>query len=244
VPTQEESVLAFMLQNRPFNDGLRLPAVVLFLSLSLAAFGQASGASSSTKHTGHSAPVEKSTLDPGSVVNGVYRNATLRFSCKIPAGWVLRTEEMNTPEEPSSGPPSASAPGKGPKVLLAAFSRPPEARGEDVNASILIAAEPASTYPGLTDAAQYIGPVSEIAKAQGFTADEDPYETAIGTKTLPRSDFHKDAGSRVIRQSTLTMLDHGYAISITMIGGTEDEVETLIDGLQFGPSPRPAPPSR
>ncbi len=242
----EKSVLAFMLQSQRFN-ALRwtarlAPTLVLFASMS--AFGQATGTSSSTKHTVHPPPAEKSTLEPGSVVNGVYRNTALRFSCKIPAGWVLRTDEMNSPEQPAPGEPSASAPVRGPKVLLAAFSRPPEARGEDVNASILIAAEPQSTYPGLNDAAQYLGPVSEIAKAQGFTEDEDPYETAIGTKTFPRADFHKDAGSRVIRQSTLTLLDHGYAISITMIGGTEDEVETLIEGLQFGPSPHAAPPSK
>jgi len=31
----------------------------------------------------------------------------------------------------------------------------------------------------------------------------------------------------------LVMLSHGYAISITVIGGTDDEVEDLIDGLTF-----------
>jgi len=35
--------------------------------------------------------------------------------------------------------------------------------------------------------------------------------------------FHKDVGSRVMWQSTLAMLAHGYAVSITLIGGTEDE---------------------
>jgi len=64
--------------------------------------------------------------------------------------------------------------------------------------------------------------------------DEEPYEIAIGTKTLVRGDFHKDVGSRVMRQSTLALLAHGYAVSITVIGGTDDEVEELIDGLSFG----------
>jgi hypothetical protein len=36
-----------------------------------------------------------------------------------------------------------------------------------------------------------------------------------------------------MRQSTLAMLSHGYAISITVIGGTDDEVEDLVDGLTF-----------
>ena len=120
--------------------------------------------------------------------------------------------------------------------MLAAFSRPPEARAEDVNASILIAAERAGSYPGLEEAAQYFGPLTEVARAQGFTLDENPYDIAIGTKTLVRGDFHKDVGSRVMRQSTLAMLWHGYAISITVIGGTDDEVEDLVDGLSFGPN--------
>jgi hypothetical protein len=73
----------------------------------------------------------------------------------------------------------------------------------------------------------------EVAKAQGFTMDEDPYDIAVGTKTLVRGDFHKDVGSRVMHQSTMAMLAHGYAVSITVIGGTDDEVEDLIDGLSF-----------
>jgi hypothetical protein len=118
--------------------------------------------------------------------------------------------------------------------LLAAFSRPPEARGEDINSSILIAAEPVSTYPGLKEAAQYFGPLTEVAKAQGFAVDEEPYEFALGTRKLVRADFHKDVGTRVMRQSTLVLLSHGDAVSITVIGGTEDEVEELIDGVSFG----------
>jgi hypothetical protein len=120
--------------------------------------------------------------------------------------------------------------------LLAAFSRPPEARGEDVNGSILIAAESVAAYPGLTDAAQYLGPVTEVAKAQGFASEEDPYEVLLGGKTLAQGDFQKDAGSRVIRQSTLVLLARGYALSFTFIAGTEDDVAELIEGLSFQPT--------
>ena len=118
-------------------------------------------------------------------------------------------------------------------MLLAAFSRPPEARGEDVNASIVIAAKSVASYPELKEAAQYFFPLTEAAMAQGFTADEDPYGIAVGNKTLVRGDFHKDVGTRVMHQSTLVMLSHGYAISIMVSGGTDDEVEDLIDGLSF-----------
>jgi hypothetical protein len=207
----------------------------------------ASSTSSSKQGRKPAAPAD-SGLDSGSVSDGVYRNKTLALSCTIPPGWVLRTDEMNARDEQrieaekdkadagQGPPPPASA--EGAKVLLAAFSRPPEAKGEDVNASILIAAERAAAYPGLKEAAQYFGPLIEVAKAQGFTMDEDPYDIAIGSKTLVRGDFHKDVGSRVMRQSTLAMLAHGYAISITVIGGTDDEVEDLVDGISFSPSPK------
>jgi hypothetical protein len=232
----------------------------------------AQSSSSSTKEAKRPAVPAGSGIDLGAVVNGIYRNKTLGFTCKIPAGWVLRTDEMNAPEEKEAGPEKASAenphlsqnqgevghpsgdgdqtphpvaegatrmgqPTDG-RVLLAAFSRPPEAHGEAVNASIVIAAEPVTTYPGLKEAAQYFGPLTEVAKAQGFTADEEPYEIAIGTKTLVRGDFHKDMGTRVMRQSTLAMLEHGYAVSFTVIGGTEDEVEELVDELDFATSKR------
>jgi len=182
-------------------------------------------------------PATSAVLDGGTITNNLYRNKALSFSYKIPEGWVLRTDEMNEREdEPSPSDAQKSASSAGSQVLLAAFSRPPQAKGEDVNSSVLIAAEPQSNYPGLTDTIQYFGPLTEVAKAQGFTEDEEPYQIAIDSKKLVRADFHKDVASRVMRQSTLAMLFHGYAISITVIGGTEDEVEDLIDALSFPPT--------
>jgi len=214
-----------------------------FALLSPVLLAQDSGPSSSSNSAKHvkKPAANESSLEPGAVSNGVYRNKSLALACKIPEGWVLRTEEMNAREE--DGDPNAKNSPQGARgstedsragrVLLAAFSRPPEARGEDINSSILIAAESVSAYPGLKDAAQYFGPLTEVAKAQGFEADEEPYEFAIGTRTLVRGDFHKDVGSRVMRQSTLAFLSHGYAVSITVIGGTEEDVEELVEGISF-----------
>ena len=205
-----------------------------------------SSTSTSAKHGKQAASSADSGIDAGTVTNGFYRNRTLGLTCKVPPGWVLRTDEMNAREEKqeeekkdentAAQPPATAASSAGSKVLLAAFSRPPEARAEDVNASILIAAESAASYPGLKEAAQYFFPLTEVAKAQGFMLDEDPYDIALGTKTLVRGDFHKNVGTRVMRQSTLALLSHGYAVSITVIGGTDDEVEDLIDGLDFSGS--------
>lgn len=196
---------------------------------------------------------DNSSLSAGAINNGVYRNSFFGFACKIPEGWVLRTDEMNAqdrqaspaarPEESNRAAPDSTAESGCPhtetcgRVLLAAFSRPPQAQGEDVNSSILIAAESVTAYPGLKDAAQYFGPVTEVAKAQGFEVDEEPYELTVGTKNLVRGDFEKDVGTRVMHQSTLVMLDHGYALSFTFIGGTEDEVDDLVGNLSLSHPP-------
>ena len=146
----------------------------------------------------------------------------------------MNARDSEQDQNPSpQGSQSSTEEGDSGRVLLATFSRPPEAAGADVNASIVIAVEPVAAYPGLKEAVQYVGPLTEVAKAQGFEADEDPYEVAIGPKTLVQVDFHKNVGSRVMRQSTLIFLTRGYAVSITVIGGSEDEVEELVEGLSF-----------
>lgn len=227
---------------------MRLFALILLL------WGVASGAvaqapsqaqtSSSSKHSRSLSTRAARDIDSGTLANGVYRNRGLGLSCKVPVGWVLRTEEMNSdeaPESPSELQSESSPQGaqgnivdtRGGRVLLAAFSRPPDARGEDVNASIVIAAEKIANYPGMKDAAQYFGPLTEVAKAQGFAVDEDPYEVQVGSKVVVREDFHRDVGTRAMRQSTLALLAQGYAVSISVIGGTADEVEELIDGVSF-----------
>jgi hypothetical protein len=229
-------------RSRPFF--LFLITALLVSVLPSRVLAQASSSSSTTApKASRKVAHPDSRLDPGAVSAGVYRNKALALSCKIPEAWVLRTEEMNAREslEDSSDSRSETAtaagstpkPDSGGRVLLAAFSRPPEARAEDVNSSIVIAAESVATYPGLKEAAQYFGPLTEVAKAQGFKVVEEPYEFAVATKTLARADFQKEVGTRVMRQSTLVLLARGWAVSITFIAGTPDEVEELLQGLSF-----------
>src|SRR5271154_2236450 len=138
--------------------------------------------SSSSSSSPTSMQVKKSASGSGSplasgvVSGGVYRNSSFGFTCKIPAGWVLRTEQMNAREREDEEADAGKKATDAGRVLLAAFSRPPEARAEEVNASILIAAESAAAYPGLKEAAQYFGPLTEVAKARGFAVVEEPYE--------------------------------------------------------------------
>jgi hypothetical protein len=216
-----------------------LPSIALAVLLTPAGSAisavQAQSTSSSATHGRKTAPVADSRLDAGSITNSLYRNPTLGFTCKIPPGWVLRTDEMNARDDDQ--PPLEA--GKSGRVLLAAFSRPPAARGEDVNSSILIVAENADAYPGLHEPAQYFGPLTEIAKAQGFDVASEPYEFEVGAKTLVRGDFQKSIGTRLMHQSTLVILSRAYAISFTFIAGTDDELDDLIQGLHFGAPPKP-----
>lgn len=164
------------------------------------------------------------TLDQGEIENGSYHNASFGFSYKLPYGWVDRTAEMR---EASTDPSKSS-------VFLATFERPPEATGSTVNSSIVFAAESASSYPGLKSAAQYFGPLTELTTARGFDAVNEPYEFPVDGKPIVRRDFIKQRGSVGMHQSTLALLSKGYVVSFTFIGGSDEEVQQLIEWLKFG----------
>ncbi|HEV3208344.1 MAG TPA: hypothetical protein VGZ28_15445 [Terriglobales bacterium] len=178
--------------------------------------------SSASKPAAHSTAHGSSSLsDPGVITDGVYRNPTFGFSYKLPFGWVDRTREM----QDDSGDSSPS------RLLLAIFERPPEATGETVNSAVVIAAEPISAYPGLKTAADYFGPLTELTTAKGFEAASGPYPFSVGTTSLVRGDFSKPRGTLTMHQSSLATLEKGYVISFTFIGGSEDEVNQLIEKL-------------
>jgi hypothetical protein len=117
--------------------------------------------------------------------------------------------------------------------LLAVFERPPEAAGDTINSAVVIAAESVSRYPGLKDASQYFGPLTEVTTGKGFKVVNGPYDVDVGGKPLVRADFSKQVGELTMFQSTLVVIEKGYVVSFTFIGGSEDEVEELIGNLQL-----------
>ena len=161
-------------------------------------------------------------MDAGSFSGGIYHNSFFEFRYKVPFGWVDRTQEMG-----QGGEPGKSA------VLLAVFERPPQAAGETVNSAVIIAAESVVSYPGLKTAGDYFEPLTELTTSKGFKAVNEPYEFASGGKPLVRGDFSKDLGSVKMLQSTLATVQKGQVLSFTFIAGSEEEIESLVEGLSF-----------
>jgi hypothetical protein len=165
----------------------------------------------------------------GSLSGGDYRNFYFGFYYMVPYGWVDRTHEMG-----QDANQSAQA-----QLLLAVFERPPEATGTTINSAVVITAETVSSYHGLKSAADYFGPISQITSAKGFQVVNEPYEFAVGTKKLVRADYSKPRGQLTMHQSSLVMLDHGYVVTFTLIGGSDDEINSLIQNLSFRRASRP-----
>ena len=191
----------------------------------------------------------------------IYRNVAFGFRYQVPFGWVDRTKEMleqsaPQPAEPAQAGDSSStkagakaggkAAGKASaqsgdqsgnqqgEVLLAVFERPPEAPGETVNSGVVIASESAAAYPGLKQAVDYLGPLTELTTARGFKSDGDPSIAQIDGRSLVRADFTKPLTDKLaMHQSTLVLLAKGKIVSFTFIAGSEDEVDELVDGLHF-----------
>ena len=161
----------------------------------------------------------------------LYRNATFGFRYQIPYGWVDRTKEMQK---------GNAAAGKA-DVLLAVFEHPPEAVADKINSAVVIAYESAASYPGLKKAEDYLGPLTELATAGGFTADGDPYPLEVESRQLLRADFAKPLNDKLtMRQCTLVLLTKGQIVSFTFIAGSEDDLDELMDSLHFSVAPKPA----
>jgi hypothetical protein len=196
----------------------RLQSFVLLALLALPSWAQDKsqpGASSP-----RAAPHARSGPNPGEVSDGVYRNPSFGFSYKLPYGWVDRTAEMQDTGDASQT-----------RVLMAIFERPPQASGDTINSAVVIAAElpPA----GMKTAAEYFDSLAALTTAKGFQAEEESHEFSVGTTRLVRGDFSKARGTLAIRQASLVLLQKGYAVSFTFIGGSADEVNELIERLSF-----------
>jgi hypothetical protein len=189
------------------------------------------------QQTTKTVPSRRALSDPdgGAVTNGVYRNTGFEFTYKIPFGWVDRTNEMSENSNPDSKAPKQSI------LLLAVFEHPPEATGELVNSAVVVAAEAASSYPGLRNAEQYFEPLTVLAKSKNLTVINEPYEFHVGAMSLVRGDFSRSLGNLTMHQSTLVMMEKGYVVSFTFIGGSENEVDNLMEVLSFGKKEATAP---
>ena len=204
-----------------------IAALTLLLSTPLATPQTSDPArqSSSKSSIKSSAPAKTSTPDLGTVADGTYRNTFFGFSYKIPFGWVERTEDMRDDGEAGKS-----------LVLLAVFERPPEATGNTVNSAVAIAAESVSSYPGLKTAADYFGPLTEVTLSKGFKLVNEPFDFSRGANPLVRGDFSKEVGTLTMHQSSVVEFKKGYVVSFTVIGGSADEVDELLEKLSFSPS--------
>lgn len=161
----------------------------------------------------------------------IYRNALFAFRYPIPYGWVNRTREMQASNDANKA-----------ELLLAAFERPPDATGDTVNSAVVIASESVASYPGLKNAEDYLGPLTELATSKGFKPAGEPYALEVESRPFLRADFVKVlSGKLTMHQCTLILLAKGQIVSFTFIAGSDDELDDLMDGLHFGAGKSPAP---
>ena len=194
---------------------------LLVLSL-LIASAWAQGPSAKSKAAPNASP-----QSCGRLTDDVLKCPRFGFTYKVPFGWVDRTDDMQQ---------DADAKGE---TLLAVFERPPGAPGDSSNSAVVIAAESLSNYHGIKTAADYFGPITELAEQRGFKLVSEPHEFPVGTRQFVRGDFSQERGKLTMWQSSLVMIEKGYIVSFTFVGGSEDEVEELIERLSSGArSPR------
>jgi hypothetical protein len=165
----------------------------------------------------------------GPLSDDVLKCPQFGFTYKVTYGWVDRTGDMQEEDSPQNEASKAATS----QTLLAVFERPPCAPGETINSAAVIAAESLADYHGIKQAADYFGPITELAQQRGFKVVNEPYVFNLGTKQLVRGDFSKERGKVAMWQTSLVMIEKGYIVSFTFVGGSEDEVEDLVQQLSF-----------
>jgi hypothetical protein len=182
----------------------------------------------------------------GPISEGVLKCARFGFTYKATFGWVDRTDDMQADAEAEqkeadqqeAGAHASGDAGKShadkPETLLAMFERPPGAPGDTINSAVVIVAESLADYHGIKTAADYFGPIMELNEQRGFKVENELRAVTIGAKKLVRGDFSKPRGPVTMWQSSLVTIEKGYIVSFTFVGGSEDEVESLIGNLSFG----------
>ena len=203
-------------------------SILCFISFLTPASAQDAPTGSSSSKANQKTEQRVKPSAPAATDEGLYRNPEFGFTYQVRYGWVDRTEVM----QPAANDPTQS------RLLLAAFEHPPEVAAEGVNSAVVITVESAAAYPGLKTAADYMGPLTELTISKGFKATQDPYEFPVGSQTLVRGDFTKNRGSLAMYQSSLVMLSKGSLVSFTFIGGSQDEVDELVEKLVFPASPK------
>jgi hypothetical protein len=198
-------------------------SIGLLAPFTAALWAQETTPQSASSSSRPSARSQASLSEPGAISHGVYHNPSFGFNYKLSFGWVDRTKEMRD----DSADTSKSL------LLLAIFERPPEATGDTVNSAVVIAVEALSTYPGVKTAADYFGLLTELTATKGFQVVNQPHEFSVGPVRLVRADFSKLRGTFTMHQTSLVMLEKGDAVSFTFIGGSDDEVNELIEKLSF-----------
>jgi hypothetical protein len=169
----------------------------------------------------------------GPLVDRIFTCPKFSFTYNTPFGWVDRTSDMQEQNDADGSTDTKRSTGAGSQTLLAVFERPPGAPGDTINSAVVIATESLASYPGLGTAADYFGPITDVAEQQGFKVVNAPYAFPVGNKQLVRADFSKSRGKLEMDQTSLVLLEKGTLVSFTFIGGSEEEVEDLIANLAF-----------
>ena len=172
----------------------------------------------------------------GPIANQIFHCPKFGFTVRVPFGWVDRTSDMaGKPESGSEGSVRQGRVGSGSQVLLAVFDHPPEVRSDKVNSAVVVAAERQRDYPEIKSAADYLGPITDLAEQRGFRVAGEPHPVLVDGRQLIRGDFSREEGKLTLWQSTLVVIENHSILSFTFIGASQEEAEELISQLNFSP---------
>lgn len=201
-------------------------ALLAFNGSPVAAAQQTSSKSGQTSSPAKPNKAAQGQPDEGTVADGIYSEKFFLLHYSIPQGWAVKTPEMR------QGLPAQ----ENAVLLLSTFAKPTPA-AEEINPSVSISAESATSTQSAKTPEDYLESIAQVASARGFSVLNPPGEITLGGVTFLREDFQKQEGELTTYQATMVALRRGYILQITAISGDVEQLTPLLNRLQITAPP-------
>ena len=185
-------------------------------------------------------PVEAS-LEPGT-----YTNHFFEFTLQFPEAWAIAdqtvTEEMQEVGLDALAGEDETLRTLGETALVRTYNLltiSPHPLGAPVesNPNLLIIAERVNAAPGVQTGEDYLFHMQRWMEAGQlpYTVLQDPYTVDLGGQTFYRLDASLDLFGVPVRQSYLTTIDSGYALTLILSGyeGEMEQLDAIVESMQF-----------
>jgi len=225
---------------------LLLSSVFLLAGQSLTAEAQASPLPCTENCPRQLAQAQPTTPANATVEPGSYTNHFFGFTMQFPDSWAI-ADQSTTQAVQDMGLDMIAGGDEAFRDMaeaslvqtynLLTISPYPLGAPVESNPNLIVLAEPVSAFPGIQTGEDYMFHLRQMMEMgqMPYTIQRDPYPVDLGGQTFYRLDTTFDVYNISVRQSYLTTINSGFALTLILSGFEPDmeQLEAVAQSMQF-----------